>query len=122
MTRFGHRHQRVGRPAFQENVGLEPREPGCGVAIIPSALRTSRYKVRIFGVTYRGKPLREQLLMLWDKRRPLPHYATSFCEMLAEHFRAVFPISRPNAPERHGLRGLIPAATAFDSGGFREGW
>ena len=72
-------------------------EAGHGVAIIPSALRTRRYKVRIFGVTYRGKPLREQLVMLWDKRRPLPRYATNFCEMLAEHFRAVFPISRPSA-------------------------
>ena len=34
-------------------------EAGHGVAIIPSALRTRHYKVRIFGVTYRGKPLRE---------------------------------------------------------------
>ena len=103
---------------LKPNILLESRAPhtlvamaeaGHGVAIIPSALRTSRYKVRIFGVTYRGKPLREQLLMLWDKRRPLPHYATNFCEMLAEHFRAVFPISRPNVPERDGFtrrRGL----------------
>jgi DNA-binding transcriptional LysR family regulator len=72
-------------------------EAGHGVAIIPSALRTTRYKVRIYGVTYRGKPLREQLVMLWDKRRPLPRYATNFCESLGEHFRAIFPISRPSA-------------------------
>src|SRR5262245_61314889 len=77
-------------------------EAGHGVAIIPSALRTRHYKVRLFAVTFRGKPLREQLVMLWDKRRPLPRYATSFCEMLAEHFRAVFPISRPSAPEQDG--------------------
>jgi DNA-binding transcriptional LysR family regulator len=93
----------------KQNVLLESRAPhtlvalaeaGHGVAIIPSALRTSHYKVRIFGVTYRGRPLREQLVILWDKRRPIPRYATSFCEMLAEHFRAVFPISRPSAPNR----------------------
>ena len=72
-------------------------EAGHGIAIIPSALRTARYKVRLYGVTYRNKPLREQLVMLWDKRRPLPPYATNFCEALAEHFRAIFPISRPTA-------------------------
>jgi DNA-binding transcriptional LysR family regulator len=72
-------------------------EAGHGIAIIPSALRTARYKVRLYGVTYRNKPLREQLVMLWDKRRPLPPYATNFCETLAEHFRTIFPISRPSA-------------------------
>jgi len=70
-------------------------EAGYGVAIIPSALRTHRYKLRIFGVTYRGKPLREPLSILWDKRRPLPPYATTFCEMWTEHVREVFPITRP---------------------------
>ena len=70
-------------------------EAGHGIAIIPSALRTTRYKVRLYCVTYRNKPLREQLVMLWDKRRPLPRYATNFCETLAEHFRTIFPVSRP---------------------------
>lgn len=70
-------------------------EAGHGVAIIPSALRTRRYDLRIVGVTYRGKLLREPLTILWDKRRPLPPYAVAFCEMLAEHVRKVFPISRP---------------------------
>ena len=73
-------------------------EAGHGVAIIPSALRTHHYKLRIVGVTYRGKPLREPLIILWDKRRPLPPYATAFCEMVAEHLREVFPISRPTEP------------------------
>jgi hypothetical protein len=31
-----------------------------------------------------GKPLRELLAAHWDKRRPLPRYATAFCEMLDE--------------------------------------
>jgi DNA-binding transcriptional LysR family regulator len=72
-------------------------EAGHGVAIVPSALRTHRYALRIFGVTYRGKPLREPLSIVWDKRRPLPRYATAFCEMWAQHVRQVFPISRPSA-------------------------
>lgn len=74
-------------------------EAGHGVAIIPSALRTHRYDLRIFGVTYRGKPLREPLSILWDKRRPLPRYAILFCEMWTEHVREVFPITRPSELE-----------------------
>lgn len=73
-------------------------EAGHGVAIIPSALRTHRYDLRIVGVTYRGKPLREPLSILWDKRRPLPRYATVFCDMWAKHVREVFPITRPSEP------------------------
>lgn len=33
-----------------------------------------------------------------DKRRPLPRYATAFCEMWAEHVRQVFPITPPTEP------------------------
>ena len=79
-------------------------EAGHGVAIIPSALRTHRYALRIFGVTYRGKSLREPLSILWDKRRPLPRYAATFCEMWAEHVREVFPISRPSGPRSDALK------------------
>jgi DNA-binding transcriptional LysR family regulator len=69
-----------------------------GVAVIPSALRTDQQALRIVRLTYRGKPLREPLAIFWDKRRPLPHYATAFCEMLAEYMRKVFPITRPSKP------------------------
>jgi DNA-binding transcriptional LysR family regulator len=71
-------------------------EAGHGVAIIPSALRTHRYHLHIVGVTYRGKLLREPLTIIWDKRRPLPPYAMAFCEMLGEHVRKAFPITRPS--------------------------
>ena len=90
---------------LQPHIAFESRTPhtllamaesGHGVAIIPSALRTHRYKLRVFGVTYRGRPLREPLAMFWDKRRPLPPYATAFCEMLAAHMGRVFPITRPS--------------------------
>lgn len=93
---------------LKPNILLESRAPhtllalaeaGHGVAIIPSALRTHRYVLRIVGVTYRGKLLREPLTILWDKRRPLPPYATAFCEMLAEYVREVFPITRPSEPK-----------------------
>jgi DNA-binding transcriptional LysR family regulator len=71
-------------------------EAGHGVAIIPSQLRTSRYRLRIAQLTHGGKTLREPLAMLWDRRRPLPSYATAYCEMLSEYVRQVFPITRPS--------------------------
>jgi DNA-binding transcriptional LysR family regulator len=96
---------------LQPNIKFESRGPhtllamadrGHGVAIIPSALRTDRYALRIVGLIYRGKRLREPLALFWDKRRPLPRYATAFCEMLAEYMRKVFPITRPSEPKRMG--------------------
>jgi DNA-binding transcriptional LysR family regulator len=90
---------------LEPNIKFESRAPhtllamaesGHGVAIIPSAVRMHRYELRLVVVTYRGQPLRELLTIFWDKRRPLPRYATAFCEMLAEYMRAVFPISRPS--------------------------
>jgi len=73
---------------------LAMAEAGHGVAIIPSALRIHRYKVRVLRVTYRGEALDEPLAMLYDKRRPLPHYAKVFCELLADHVRKGFPLPR----------------------------
>jgi DNA-binding transcriptional LysR family regulator len=72
-------------------------EAGHGVAVIPSALRTHRYDLHICGLAFRGKPLREPLSIVWDKRRPLPSYAAKFAELWADHVRAVFPITRPTA-------------------------
>jgi DNA-binding transcriptional LysR family regulator len=90
--------------AFESRVPhtlLTMAEKGHGVAIVPSALRIDRYPLlRIARVTYQGKALREPLAIFWDKRRPLPAYATAFCTMLAEYAHEVFPISRPSEPKR----------------------
>jgi DNA-binding transcriptional LysR family regulator len=97
---------------IEPNIAFESRAPhsllamaenGHGVAIIPSALRTEPYRLRLVRVTYRGKPLREPLAMFWNKRRPLPEYARAFCEMLEQHMRDVLPISAPSevAPPLH---------------------
>ena len=79
---------------------LAMAEAGHGVAIIPSALRFHRYRVRVLRVTYQGKPLDEPLTMLSDRRRPLPAYAGVFCQMLAQHVRKGFPLLPPGG--RHG--------------------
>lgn len=73
---------------------LAMAEAGHGVAIIPSALRIHRYRVRVLRVTYRGKRLNEPLTVLSDRRRPLPDYASVFCDMLAVHVRKGFPLTR----------------------------
>jgi len=90
------------------NIRLETRSPHTllalaearhGVAIIASTFQAKRYNLKIVPITYRSRRLREPLAILWDKRRPLPRYATAFCQMWAEHVRAVFPITRATEPE-----------------------
>lgn len=77
---------------------LAMAERGHGVAIVPSALQIHRYPLRAVRLIYRGESLREPLAIFWDKRRPLPRYATAFCEMLADHVQQVFPITGPSEP------------------------
>ena len=74
---------------------LAMAESGHGVAIIPSALRTQRYSLRISAVAYRAKVLREPLTILWDKRRVLPPFASAFCDLWTAHVQDVFPITSP---------------------------
>ena len=76
---------------------LSLAESAHGVAVVPSVMPTHRYRLRIARITHRGKPLRQPLHVMWDKRRLLPPFAKDFCEALAAHMREVFPISRPAA-------------------------
>src|SRR5215210_3686196 len=89
----------------EPNILLESRAPhtllalaeaGQGVAVIPSMLRTDRYKLKIARVTHRRKPLRDRYVIQWDKRRPMPSYAQNFCAALAEYMREVLPITQPS--------------------------
>jgi DNA-binding transcriptional LysR family regulator len=84
-------------------------EGGHGVAIIPSQLQADRYVLRIVRITYRGRPLREPLAMLWDRRRPLPRYAVAYCEMLREYVREIFPITRPTEPDSSAAKNRTSA-------------
>jgi len=74
-------------------------EAGHGIAIIPSAMRTDHYRLNIVRILCQGKPLREPLAILSDRRRPLVPYAKAFREMLAQYCHEVFPITRPNADQ-----------------------
>jgi DNA-binding transcriptional LysR family regulator len=73
-------------------------EAGHGIAIVPSQLQCWRYELRIVGLTHRRRVLQEPLTISWDKRRPLPRFATDYCAMLAAHMRKTFPITRPTEP------------------------
>jgi DNA-binding transcriptional LysR family regulator len=92
---------------LKPNIRLETRSPHTllalaearhGVAVIASTFRAQRYDLKIARIMFRSRPLREPLAILWDRRRPLPRYATAFCQMWAEHVRTVFPITRPTGP------------------------
>jgi LysR family transcriptional regulator, nitrogen assimilation regulatory protein len=92
----------------EPNILLESRAPhtllalaeaGHGVAIIPSILSTERYTLKIVRITHRRKPLREGLVVQWDKRRPIPSYARRFCELLADFMGEALPITQPSARE-----------------------
>src|ERR1043166_7599666 len=67
-----------------------------GVAIIPSLLRTARYELIVLRVAYRGKPLREGLVVQWDNRRPILPYTATFREALAQHMSEVFSMTQPS--------------------------
>jgi LysR family transcriptional regulator, nitrogen assimilation regulatory protein len=68
-----------------------------GIAVIPSVLRTDRYRLNIARITHRRKPLRDRYVIQWDKRRPMPSYAENFCAALAAYMREVLPITRPSS-------------------------
>jgi DNA-binding transcriptional LysR family regulator len=94
---------------FDPNNVLESRAPhallamaeaGHGVAIIPSALRTHRYRLRIARITYLRKPIREPLALLHDRRRPQPAYAGAFAQMLPSYVRRIGPITQPTRAKR----------------------
>ena len=50
-------------------------EAGQGIAVIPSVLRTERYRLKIARIAHRRKPLRDRYVIQCDKRRPMPSYA-----------------------------------------------
>jgi len=84
-------------------------EAGHGVAIVPSQLQCHRYRLRIVGLTYRSRTLQEPLTISWDKRRPLPRFATDYCTMLAAYMREVFPVSGPLTPSS-AVKGRVKEA------------
>ncbi|MEH2529611.1 LysR family nitrogen assimilation transcriptional regulator [Bradyrhizobium sp. AZCC 1588] len=98
-------HPKVMLESRASHTLLTLAEAGQGVAIVPSLQRTDRYKVRVARITHGGKPIRERVAVQWDRRRPLPPYALTFCEHLARYIHTVFPVTKPTKTNRSvGLR------------------
>jgi DNA-binding transcriptional LysR family regulator len=87
---------------LKPNILIESRAPhtllalaeaGLGIAVVPSAVRTHRYALHVVRVTYKRKPIRDPLAVVWDKRRVLPRYATDFCQLLASQMQGRPPVT-----------------------------
>lgn len=88
-------HPRIMLESRASHTLLTLAEAGQGVAIVPSLQRTDRYKVRVARITHGGKPIRERVAIQWDRRRPLPPYAVTFCDHLARYMHTVLPFTKP---------------------------
>jgi hypothetical protein len=78
------------------------------VAIIPSLQRTDRYKLQIVRIMHRRKPIQERVAIQWDKRRPLPSYAESFCDALVDYMSEALPITHPTKRKMQAREQLRP--------------
>jgi hypothetical protein len=76
------------------NILLESRAPhtllalaeaGQGIAVIPSVLRTDRYRLKVARVTHRRKPLRDRYVIQW---KAAPH--AELCPELLRGARSVY--------------------------------
>ena len=65
-----------------------------------SALRTDRYNLRIYGLTHRGRPLLQDLSIVWDRRRLMPAFVAAFRRTWVEYVADVLPITRPTGPSK----------------------
>jgi DNA-binding transcriptional LysR family regulator len=59
-------------------------EVGLGVAVLPSNVRLSGWRLRKLPLTHEGEPLRLPFGITWRHHRRLPSYALSFVEELSE--------------------------------------
>ena len=91
---------------------LPLRRPGTGVAVIPSLALTHRYEVRVARVVHDGKPLREPISIVWDKRRIMPRYIRAIgCAVgsvdrgcFAHFYVTLTALGHSPAPRLFGLR------------------
>jgi LysR family nitrogen assimilation transcriptional regulator len=93
-------HPKIVLESRASHTLLALAEVGQGVAIIPSLQRTDRYRVRVARVAHDRKPLQARVAIQWDKRRPLPPYALTFCQHLARYMDAILPITKPTKASR----------------------
>jgi DNA-binding transcriptional LysR family regulator len=94
--RLAKAHPKIVLESRASHTLLSLAEAGQGVAMVPSLQRTDRYKVRIARITHGGEPIRERVAIQWDRRRPLPPYAVTFCEYLARYMQTITKPTKAN--------------------------
>jgi len=92
--RIAHVQPRLVLESAEPNSLIALAEAGHGVAIVPSTVRFVSKGIRFLPILQKGKSLGTWSSVVWDGRRELPVYATSFIEELAAHVRHSFPGKR----------------------------
>ena len=92
--RIAHVQPRLVLESAEPNSLIALAEAGHGVAIVPSTVRFVSKGIRFMPILQKGKSLGTWSSVVWDGRRELPVYATSFIEELAAHVRRGFPGKR----------------------------
>ena len=92
--RIAHVHPRIVLESAEPNSLIALAEAGQGVAVVPSTVRVVSKIVRSIPILQNGKSLGTWGSVVWDARRALPIYATTFTEELAAYARRSFPGKR----------------------------
>lgn len=92
--RIAHVQPRLVLESTEPNSLIALAEAGHGVAVVPSTVRFVSKNLRCMPILQKGKSLGTWSSVVWDGRRELPVYATSFIEELAAHVRHSFPGKR----------------------------
>jgi len=62
-------------------------EAGHGIAVIPATLKVKSKHLRVSRLEFNGEPIALSLAIIWDDRRPLPHYARDFPARFSAHIQ-----------------------------------
>jgi DNA-binding transcriptional LysR family regulator len=92
--RIAHVHPRIVLESAEPNSLIALAEAGHGIAVVPSTVRLVSKRIRLIPILVKGKSLGTWGSVVWDARRALPIYATSFIEELTTYAQRSFPGKR----------------------------
>jgi len=89
--RLAHIQPRIVLESAEPNSLIALAEARHGIAVVPSTVRLTSRQIRLIPIVAKGKSLGTWGSVVWDGRRALPIYATSFVDELAAYARRSFP-------------------------------
>lgn len=92
--RIAHIQPRIVLESAEPNSLIALAEAGHGIAVVPSTVRLASQRIRLIPILVKGKSLGTWGSIVWDARRALPIYATSFIEELTTYAQRSFPGKR----------------------------